>query len=265
MKNITFFCLLLGFFIVQQNASFSRPLSTTGKRIAASQDIALECASVQDFFRSMDERAQTLLNTVLRKNYAAGYYSAMLQFSDAAHYDELQTALLESEKRLHTLKGGEAYRSLLRQAKGGMKHHLIRFIVGRREAGAIHGRSVALRKWVHGTSPALAVKLDVHDAIYSWGTLFFGELYTAPVRGHRYYIEAKDVFSPPVSTVSTPTPSRSRTFELDLGHVDAATMSRMLLAVFLYSIAILAVIGLIGVCCFPRSGAFAKMRLLLEH
>ena len=261
-------CFLFVLFTLVQQDAFSRDTFVAGGKMAMSKEILLECTSVQKFFQSLDVDSARLLNSVLRENYAAGYYSELLRFSDNAHYAEVEAHLLMSEEQLNTLKNSKAYHSILHQARGTDKHHLIRFIVGRREAGMIHGNSTALRKWVNESSPALSVKLNLGYDCY-WGTLFFGGVYTPSIRGHQY-LEAKDVFPPYVHYVhkAAPKPARSSKSKLrkfDLSRVSAEEVRKISFVALLALLAVAATVSLIGAYCFPHLPGFRRMRMLLEH
>ncbi len=262
-------CFLFVLFTLVQQDAFSRNVSVTGEKMAASKEILSEHTSVQKFFQSLNVEEARFLNSVLKENYSVGYYSELLRFSDDTHYTEVSTCLLASEEHLHALKSNKIYYSILRQAKGENKHHLIRFIVGRREAGMIHGNSIALRKWVNESNPALSVKLNLGYGCY-WGTLFFGEVYTPPIHGHQYYLEAKDVFPPYVHYVHKAAPkparsSKSRLRKFDLSQVGAEEISKISFVVLLALLAVAATVSLIGAYCFPQVFVFRRMRMLLEH
>lgn len=271
MRKFVVFTALSLFLValtLTQTTAFSRNLSVDAEKAVAIEEVASECASIQEFFQSLDVNDALLLNSVLQYNYVAGYHSEVLRHADVAHHDTVSMHLATAEGQLKKLRSGRKYETLLSQARGEDKHHLIRFIVGRRNAGMVHGRSDALRKWVHKTSPTLSVDLNVSGPEYRWGSLFFGGIYVATTRGYRHHLEAKDVFPPPVhralkpAVVESPAQQKSKRFDFS---ISAAEVNKIALVSLLLLAAMAVIAGFIGICFFPNVPAFRRVRILLDQ
>ena len=110
------------------------PVSDRHKVIAAlkEQEAADEYEIVNAFFQKLSKKEQEFFNKVCWWNYAYSYYSTLLGFShtvEVAHLEEY------AFKKLHTTKNDKAYLRILQKAHGDTKHHLIKFVVRRAEAG----------------------------------------------------------------------------------------------------------------------------------
>ena len=169
--------------------------------------------------------------------------------------------LVQVEGHLFTLRDGK-YDAILARADA----NVVQFIVGRREVGALRGRTVGYKKWVYGTTPDLAVHLNI-DRQHYWGGLFFGAVYTPPIKGTQYYLRAEEVF--PISAhemTLKPLPSRqvkkSRRFELDLNRAD---VGKVLFSSLLLLLAMAVVILLIGAQKLSHLPVFRRVRLLFDY
>ena len=254
IKSAAIFTVLFLLLTIPAN---SQNLSEYRMKNIVTGEILRENTDVLDFFRSLETKERDLLNSALQENYLLGYYTEIFQISKDAVFAE---HLSRTKERLQTIKEGGLYQIILHKARGGVKTHLLRYIVRRYEAGTIQGGAAASRQ------PIRAIDFFNEDGY--WEKLFFGKAYARVSNEHWTPLDPKEVFpvvNPTKKSVKRQTPFKPDNVNEKEIVINWSAIGKVSLVSVLILLAAAAIIALIGACCCPHLPVFKPVRKMLEY